>query len=160
MVGPCRHVHDPCRTFDGCSCLQSISRRLPLDPITSTSTGKANANIRARRAPSIRLSLPGTRLDLCDRVDGVVVENRPFTISSMSSPRNIDLQLPDACSSSRRSSYGSDTDSRLPSGKTSSLISNQAMISDLLVSIVLRIHIPSEDRVIHSSIHRFSAKHP
>jgi len=31
--------------------------------------------------------------------------------------RNIDLQLPEGSSTSRRSSYGSDTESRLPSGK-------------------------------------------
>lgn len=39
----------------------------------------------------------------------------------MNPPRNIDLQLPDGGSTSRRGSYGSDTESRLPSGKHKTL---------------------------------------
>jgi len=39
-----------------------------------------------------------------------------FFLISINPPRNIDLQLPDGGSLSRRGSYGSDTDSRLPSG--------------------------------------------
>jgi hypothetical protein len=41
-----------------------------------------------------------------------------FLIISANPPRNIDLQLPGVGSTSRRSSYGSDTESRFPSGKT------------------------------------------
>jgi hypothetical protein len=40
-----------------------------------------------------------------------------FILSNTNPPRNIDLQLPNDDNSSRRSSYGSDSESRLPSGK-------------------------------------------
>jgi len=39
-----------------------------------------------------------------------------FSLISVNPPRNIDLQLPDVGSTSRRGSYGSDTESRLQSG--------------------------------------------
>jgi len=41
-----------------------------------------------------------------------------FYLSNTNPSRNIDLQLPNDDSSSRRSSYGSDSEGRLPSGKS------------------------------------------
>ncbi|CAF4771298.1 unnamed protein product, partial [Rotaria magnacalcarata] len=39
-----------------------------------------------------------------------------FKLSNANSSRNTDLQLPNEGNSSRRNSYGSDSESRLPSG--------------------------------------------
>lgn len=65
-----------------------------------------------------------------------------FRVLSANAPRNMDLQLPDGGSTSRRSSYGSDTDSRMPSGKRPFVLDVQNGIGFSMFANVVEVSFP------------------
>ncbi|UJR26061.1 hypothetical protein I4U23_007407 [Adineta vaga] len=94
-------------------------------PSSSSSSGNSRRNYPLPTPPvtrSTHLSVNGKRK--CEHPSKKSSVD-PSIFTNVNPPRTMDLQLPDGGSSSRRSSYGSDTDSRLPSETEYSVSENE-----------------------------------